>query len=244
MLNPFIKVEYKDTEDGHFYGVDGENTYFPGATTILKVLGKQALVPWAAKKTAEAYTDMILKAKGEPNLEKIEKEAQKAPFKERDKAGDHGTNVHNLIDEFLKNGVMPKEKDSSFEEFLKWYRSTDMRFLLGDTPVISVNYGFGGKLDALFVDKKDRIVLVDFKTSKGIYDSHFIQLGAYATALEETYGLHAHQIGILHIRPNFCKWYETTERLIFKQTFLDVLSVYKKMNEIQKIMEGIKNGLG
>ena len=48
-----------------------------------------------------------------------------------------------------------------------------------ETSLVSEQYKFGGTLDIVAKDKKDKIWLTDQKTSKRIYDSHLFQLSAY-----------------------------------------------------------------
>lgn len=234
---PLINVIFKDTEEGHFYSVDGKDVMMPGVTTVLKVLGKPALVPWAAKCAAKAFGEKIKKEGRLPNdskeLEDWIKEASKAPTKERNAAGENGTNIHKSIDEYLSG----KPSSEPINHFVDWERACKWTFVAGDTPVASVKHLYGGRLDSLFRDEQDRLVLVDFKTSKGVYPDHLIQVGAYSMAFEETYGLKVSRAGILHIRPGGVKWIECKNLKAAETAWVNVRNLYELLNQLSKQME-------
>jgi hypothetical protein len=59
----------------------------------------------------------------------------------------------------------------------------------GDTEVFSRRHGYAGALDCLGRSHADgRLVVVDFKTSGGVYNGHGLQLAAYVNAVREMYG--------------------------------------------------------
>lgn len=251
---PLLSVCFKSTDEGHLYSVDGRDTYYPGVTTILSsCIAKRALVPWAAKLTAKKFREKVewlVDKDTRPSVEHFqritvldldywEKEAAKAPFAERDKAGEMGTDVHSQIDLFLTEGQKPSDSPS-FDNFLKWYEKSGLTFLAGDTPVVSLGMGYGGRPDALFVDENQRIVLVDIKTGKGVYGEAFIQMGGYAEALMETYGIIPHRMIVLHVRPEQTKVYECHNPFLARKAWKSVKTLYDDLKEINTLMEAVK----
>lgn len=99
-------------------------------------------------------------------------------------AGESGTNIHELIERIIKDaiekwgGVVGEvgNEDPSVAEFIKWAQGK--KFIHSEAHVYSELLWLGGIVD--FVFKTDEgVYLGDIKTSKGIYPSHFIQLGLY-----------------------------------------------------------------
>lgn len=150
----------------------------PGTTTIIgRFKESGALIAWAYKR-------------GKDGLELYES---------RDKAAELGTLVHSMVEEFIKGNdptslinVLSEEKDissvmSAFEAFSEWYYSNQFEVLAQEEQFVSEKHQFGGAPDAIARDNKGRIVLLDWKTSDGVYSDHIIQLGAYRLGWNETH---------------------------------------------------------
>ncbi len=145
-----------------------DGSVVPGVTTIIGQLDKPGLLDWAWE----------LGKQGKPWRE------------ERDRAGDIGTRVHDLILNFLSGGqiVTTDESDvvmNCFDKFLFWWQleTKDCHpALLLEQPLISERWGFGGQPDIFRLDNQR---LIDIKTSGGIYDSYWIQLAGYDILLRE-----------------------------------------------------------
>jgi len=151
----------------------------PGATTIIgDSLGwnKGALMGWA-RKTAMAGDD---------------------PNKVRDKAASIGTLAHALIEEYLgdtypsikKNPVDRSEyppedlelAENAFIAYLDWEKLHDVEPLEAEIQLVHPFLLYGGTIDMVaMVDGV--LTMVDFKTSKGIYNDHVIQAAAYQTLM-------------------------------------------------------------
>jgi hypothetical protein len=65
---------------------------------------------------------------------------------------------------------------------------TKDEIILLETMVASPRYRFAGRLDRL-VKRDGKIIITDYKTSKGFYLKNFVQEAAYAIALEEWLGI-------------------------------------------------------
>ena len=146
----------------------------PGVTTILGVIAKPALIPWANKL----------------GLQGIDTRAYV------DRLADVGTLAHYWIECI----VTDKEPDftswsqeqqdlaaHSVRKFEQWRSEHDIRIIETEKHLVSARYRFGGTLDILATI--DGVVgLIDIKTSKAIYDDHLYQVAAYhALALENGY---------------------------------------------------------
>ena len=148
----------------------------PGATTILGILNKPALVPWAWKLGTEGvdyrrYVD--------------------------DKA-EIGTLAHYLIlchlrgqepdlSDYSQNQI--DQAENAFLSYLEWEKSHPIEPILIETPLVSEVYQYGGTLD-LLAKVNGSSWLIDFKTGKGIYPEMLYQLAAYRWLLRENgYGV-------------------------------------------------------
>ncbi len=98
----------------------------------------------------------------------------------RDKAGDIGTLVHAAIEARLRGEefFIPTEGAKAYMAFHQWERQNKIEILEQEIQLVSEEYKYGGTLDAVgVVDGKH--VLLDWKTSKGVYKNYLLQLAAY-----------------------------------------------------------------
>lgn len=174
--------------DGHTYKVGGE--YYTGVTTITDVRSKAFLAPWAAKESylylkenwdiAKTYT---------PELkEELLLAAKTAWTKKGNKAKDSGSLAHDWISNYIIGNRQPKPEDkeavAAIRAFLLWEKERKPTWVLSEKIVVSLKNKFAGTVDSLcYLD--DKLVLLDFKTSKQVSDSFLLQLAGYEIALEE-----------------------------------------------------------
>lgn len=193
--NPLYKVELIAKNRAHYYRVEGERDLYPGVTGALGMIAKPALIPWAAKQAAEnikAY--LMANAVNRPldalEIAKLVEEGKKAHVEAKDKAADLGTRAHAAINSLIEGGTMDLTDDIRLpvEAFMEFVAKDYLRLERGDMKIASKVYQYGGSLDALGVEN-GRFVIVDFKTSSGIWQEYALQVAAYAKALQETYGL-------------------------------------------------------
>ena len=84
------------------------------------------------------------------------------------------------------------------ETFKKWFKAYDVKIITTELGLVSEEYQFGGRLDATaMIDGK--FVLLDWKTSKGVYESYLSQLGGYIILLEENGQPLVQEIHILRV---------------------------------------------
>jgi hypothetical protein len=150
-----------------------DSVIVPSVTTIINLLNKPALVPWANKLGLQGI-DVA---------------------KYVDKLADVGTLAHQMILDYFKNqktdfSEYSKEiidkAENSFLSFLEWIRGKKIVPTFIEKSGVSDGWGFGGTFD--FYGIIDKVfTLIDFKTGSGIYPEMSIQLAAYKTLLEYDY---------------------------------------------------------
>jgi hypothetical protein len=116
-------------------------------------------------------------------------------------AGDRGSRVHAAIEQLLRHepvnifDVLPghNEQISAAEwkfvmSFVDWYNLIRPTIISVESTVVSEEHGYAGTADLYCVINKElnpAYLLVDWKTSSQIYDTHKCQLAAYAVAARE-----------------------------------------------------------
>lgn len=194
--------------EGRYYQIEGIEPKLPSVTTVLNVISKPALIPWAKKVALESVRKAMLNNQGvffttremdmlefEAWTDKVFAEAKKEPEKVRSEAANFGTRLHALIDEYLKGPPgayqVPDELAVPFNNFLTWRQESGLTIHLSEVMVYSSEWGFAGTLDGIATrqtpDGKELIV-IDWKTSNKIYEEHAFQVAAYALGLEEMLG--------------------------------------------------------
>ncbi len=152
-----------------YYTKDG--ILVPGVTTVLGVLAKPALIPWANKL----------------GLQGIE------VGKFVDSLGDIGTLCHTIIECYLKkqevdySDYTPNQKvlaENASKKFFEWEKKNNLKTLQSELQLVSEKYFFGGTCD-IYGELNGKKTLIDIKTSKATYPEHFTQVAAYKLLLEE-----------------------------------------------------------
>jgi hypothetical protein len=160
-----------------------DGTKVPGVTTVIGgqlAWGKNALMYWSWEQ-------------GKAGLD----------FRQtKDDAADLGTRVHALIELEMK-GVrpeIPKEAEASLLAFYEWRDAFKLQATGSEVSLVSEKYRFGGTIDYPAIISGRRVIL-DLKTSKGVYPDHRIQLAAYGQLWNEVNpndpvtGFHLLQVG-------------------------------------------------
>jgi hypothetical protein len=211
------------TED-HRYYFNGDGPY-PSVTTILRVIDKPALVTWAKRVVSEFAVQSHVN--GELNRKvTLLGQAQAAkwlaslPDYQRDVAADLGTSVHTLADAAgrqepppdgfqLPEGTLPYL--DAFRGYLDDLVTSGGQVVSSEHAVVNFAVGYGGTYDLIVALPESRdLMLVDIKTSKGVYPETRLQLAGYSwggyiclpgdpTPREMPT---IQQYGILHLRPD------------------------------------------
>ena len=165
--------DYTRTLKAHTRYQNAAGRRIPGVTTILKNIGwnTDVLVNWAKRTAAEGLD----------------------PDRIRDASAALGTTAHYLVECWATDSE-PDLKEvapihlqfalAAFDNFKQWADAYECTPYGTEIPVISERYQYGGTVD-LVADVGGVRTLLDFKTSKGVYAEHKIQVAAYAMAYNE-----------------------------------------------------------
>jgi len=173
------KVDNRAKRRAGFYWEDDQP--FVSVTTVLGVIEKPALRYWATK---QVYWAMAL----DPSLS--EKEALAAPFRKSKNAMRRGTLVHSMVEAYKHNqkyvNTIAEPTRKYAQAFYNWVTDNNVEVLVQEKSLVSRRYCYAGTFDLLVRFKNSgRVLVVDIKTGRGIYEEVFLQLSAYKHALEE-----------------------------------------------------------
>lgn len=170
----------------------------------------------------------------------------------KDQAADTGSLCHDMIDCHIK-GVECDLGQYSFdaiavaatglEAYKEWEARQTIEYMFNEVSVVSEEHQYGGTFDC--IAKVDGIVsLVDFKTSKGVYADHIIQLAAYKKAIEESMGIVIEQCILIKI-PKDMQEDSVVKPFFIKSEIIEsgfnVFKVLLDLEKARKIIEGYSN---
>ena len=175
---------------------------FPSVTTIIGATDAskgQALMGWAYNTGLEGVVELLRSGKIDagvsvPTLKRRLKSAKLTPWSTRDRAASRGSSAHEWAEKLLL-GVADyddvlegtsRDQQGYARALIAWHRD------YGRTPVaverVCVHLGleYAGTADLIDSGEDPDVVdVMDFKTSKAIYPSQFIQGTAYGQAWED-----------------------------------------------------------
>lgn len=179
----------------------------PRVTTVNRIVGEgtDALIRWSADTERAAVLNAAIEvfAKGESEgpaefIAEIEAHLGSARqhVKELAKAAEIGTSIHQMIQWTLRReigedaGEAPVLRDEAQWAFMAWqdWRKTQAwKPLRIEQPIWDAERGYAGTVD-LIAEEDGELVVPDWKSSKGVYSTHHLQLGAYCDAIEKLSG--------------------------------------------------------
>ena len=184
-------------------------------------------------------------------LKEVRAHLRAAATEERDLPGDKGTRAHDAI----SLGLHPDEVDPDifghvvqFRDFMQTMRPT---ILWSERQVWNLTYGYAGTGDAMMLMPPQPplhptpwVCMVDYKTSKGVYIDHAIQLMAYAMAefvgengvIDHSATNHLINVGgmaVLHLSENEWEWIEIRSEPRLFQGFLGSLAFAQFLHDYQ-----------
>ncbi len=220
----------------HFYlaGEDVNAALLPGVTGFLQIINKPAIPIWAKKEALNLVRAALEKSLFDPKNILIDQEwidrviaaGMAKPDKIKDDAADLGTLVHKYIDQIIQGKIptdLTPEMEPAVTAFIDWWQKSKIEIVMGDTKVASLVHGYGGSLDAL--GRQDgKYVILDWKTSNGIYDEMALQVSAYAKAFEETYGIACSRGFIVRFGKKLPVQFQVKEIVNLEESFLAFLA--------------------
>jgi hypothetical protein len=219
------RIELAKTLDKHWYNVweqiqvkgktyktdiDFTEKYlgcFPSFTTVLNAYPfSEQLVKWIAEK---GYS-----------------EAREY----RDQAGKDGITVHLAI-EALLNGAELSEEVYKLEVwnkihgFSKWHAEYKPEIIKLELPVFSKKLGIPGRVDCI-AKLGEEVYVIDWKSSRSIHASYYLQVAGYAQAIEEMTNLKVADTAILQLGASNKNGYRFAVEPAWKKN-LEVLKAVK-----------------
>ncbi len=208
------KDKIKKTAKAHIRYKTTAGQIVPGATTITGLANKPYLIKWANNLGLEGINSTTY----------------------TDEAAKIGTLAHAMVvahlekDEIDMSEYSPAQVDlaeNALISFFEWKDRHDMEVIFCEKPFVSDEMKYGGTVDC-YCKLDGKYVLLDFKTSKAIYDEHFCQVSAYAELLREA-GHQVDECRILRIGRDETEGFE--ERTVpdsrkYFQCFKDLLAFY------------------
>ena len=206
---PYRELMKLDLKAPHqkYFATDGKQVC--GVTTYLGVLGKDALMPWAAKMEREGVRDHLLsslqvrtKVEGtllEPfvymsEVEEFFSTLPKPYFYagHTSKAADLGTIAHARIEAWLHGTTLdPSGLDEALyaaaaaplERFQEWWDGEGLELVASEEQLVHPELRYGGTIDFVARDRDGKLVLGDIKTTKANrdwpYPTVIAQVAAY-----------------------------------------------------------------
>lgn len=157
-------------------GYEWAGEKYPGTTTIIgRWKDSGGLLQWAFKQGQSGARTL---------------------YEQAEKAADIGTLAHAMVERWINGedyelalkGADETSADkarNAFDQFLQWASETKVELLskYQELQLVCPEYKFGGTPDAIGrIDGK--VVLLDWKSSNGVYSDYIVQLAAYRHLIE------------------------------------------------------------
>ena len=207
---------------------------YPSVTSIIGQLEKPALIAWASN-CAVDYVAENIKAIQNPAgphvVDHILRDARQAFRNAGDKAKDIGTITHDAIEQYVKAGVdssesYPEQVQNSLLAFYDWEQKNHVVWEESELTLFNIEKGYSGTCDAVATVNGVRY-LVDFKTSKAVYDEYRLQLAAYRAAYNLMYpDRPLDHVAVLRLdkETGEPEWRDLDNKLAFHQRTFEVLT--------------------
>jgi len=216
-----MKDVIKQKSKAHIVYKTADGKRVPGTTTITGLLAKPFLIPWANKLGLEGIDST----------------------KYRDEAAEVGTLAHKMIECYLSGEALDEKEYSATDwdlainavlKFYEWEKQNDIRVVESELPLVSEINLYGGTIDCI-CELDGKLVMLDFKTSKAIYDENFVQLAAYRELAKE-HGYDIEECRVLRIGRDETEGFE--ERVIkdtakYYSIFRHLLGIYNLKKELK-----------
>lgn len=151
----------------------------------------------------EEYLEAKAKGKsGIDNLQKkypIFKKARFAHYEDKNKKAEEGTDLHELLERFVRAemkrqkaleererfGYPNDEEMTKILPFINWAKENVKEYIWSEANCYSEKLWVGGISDCGVRLKDGKMAIIDFKSAKEAYASHFIQTAGYSILISE-----------------------------------------------------------
>jgi len=208
----------------------------------------------------------------EPILDEIIAQAKKADKEELETAGEIGHTAHDWIEQFIKSVLagneerrqellakMPTDERAANAciAAIEWMVRHNVRWISTERKCYSLLYGYAGTMDGLArVDSctdpsccphqfKDRLTIVDWKTSNALYIEYCMQTAAYQQSYQEETGETIDDRWIIRLGKDDAKFdpWHIEGKALFDEDFhgfLNALALYKSVHSIEDRMGAVR----
>lgn len=169
-------------------------------------------------------------------------------YDKRDAAADAGTLAHGMVENHInKDPLLDLSKypddiaiqaKAGYNNYLEWQENTRIKIIEQEMELVSEIYQAGGCPDAIGVDHKERLCLLDWKTSNGIYPDYLIQIAFYRQLWEEnnpdkpiTGGFHLLRFSKEHADFHHHYWSELDDAMEQFKLFRKAYEIDKKLKK-------------
>lgn len=256
-------MEFTFDDASHTYQLNGKK--LTGTTTILGVLAKPALIPWAAKMAVEKMGAEIARCFDtdgkfvDAEFRLVLEEAKSAHTKKKDDAAAHGTDAHAIVEAWVKycikdQGGKPHAVDTVIDEkgityqiaaiqkVVEWSLANVDHFLFSERMMYDATLWYAGTADFAYVGKDGKRYLGDFKTSSGIYGiDYWLQVAAYRHLAELAGDAPYDAMTIVRLgKDGKFEVQITREFGVFWSSFVSCLQIYRSQAKVKYLVEKSK----
>lgn len=189
----------------HVYTLNGKPMM--GCTSVLSVIAKPALIGWAADCAVDLIEAEVTDAQRRPHgfadikWPQLFKAARVAHRRKKEAAGEAGTDLHALIEEYVRHCIATNHGHATFttlpaiDAFMQWATKQNIRFLATEQRLYSKELWVAGTCDLIF-EKDGKRYIGDIKTYKKLWDRiPMIQCAGYSIMFEEMNTVFSHPNG-------------------------------------------------
>jgi len=230
-------IRFEDKPFHRFWDKKGNPLLSVTAITgiVKKPESLTSLMGWAVNQMG----DYLLNSGEEKITQEIIEKAKKEYRRIKREAADVGSLIHEWVSDWIlgKEPEMPDDERviNGITAFLKFQKEHKIKWLESERIVYSRKYKFAGILDAVGKQGKD-LLLVDFKSSNGIYEEMRFQVAGYQIAWEEETGKKFDKRLILRFGKNDGEFevFELNDDEKDKKAFLACLTLKRRLKELSK----------
>lgn len=241
-----VKVEFREASHRYWLHHDADRIAVPSVTGVLKVLSRDALIPWAEARGIQGAVKAVALGEIDPssdesaaNAVSIVRTLGLGADAARDEGAGRGTALHGALELYVTKGEVPAF--DAFPAQHRGYVQALCRWLISARPepsavevcVGSIEHEFAGRLDLrATIDGED--LVVDLKTNAAgrVYDEPHLQCAAYMLAHVECGA--AHPDGGLIVALGEDGNYDARRCEATAQDFLDVLGAHHAIGRLRK----------
>jgi hypothetical protein len=176
----------------------------------------------------------------------------KSMDEERDNAAGAGKLAHSMIENIIhgrdyaadirRADFSDDQWDKALEAvgaFASWREQVHLEVLLTEMPLVSEKHRFGGTLD-IWARVRDRLTVIDLKTSGRVYGEMILQQAGYAILLDENGHGRAEQISLLRLGKEHADFhfhaYPRSVVDLASRAFLQQRELYDTDKELQRLL--------